>query len=82
MFWDPAQLASGLDIRPHEMRHSYVSHLRAAGVDPADLAQITGQTVETATSVYTKPLGQSMEAIRKALGEVFGLILVASAREI
>ena len=25
--WKPAQEASGLDIRPHECRHSYVTHL-------------------------------------------------------
>lgn len=36
--WYPAQERSGLDIRPHEMRHSWVSHLRAAGVNDADLA--------------------------------------------
>jgi integrase len=29
--WRPAQEASGLDIRPHECRHSYVTHLRATG---------------------------------------------------
>jgi integrase len=29
--WKPTQQASGLDIRPHECRHSYVTHLRAAG---------------------------------------------------
>jgi hypothetical protein len=29
--WYPAQERSGLDVRPHEMQHSYVSHLRAAG---------------------------------------------------
>jgi integrase len=38
--WKPAQQASGLDIRPHECRHSYVSHLRAAGINDADLAEI------------------------------------------
>jgi hypothetical protein len=29
--WGPAQNASGLEIRPHECRHSFVSQLRAAG---------------------------------------------------
>ena len=36
--WRPAQETSRLDIRPHECRHSYVTHLRAAGVNDADLA--------------------------------------------
>jgi len=40
--WKPTQEASGLDIRPHECRHSYGTHLRAARVNDADLAEITG----------------------------------------
>ena len=35
--WKPAQQAFGLDIRPHECRHSYVTHLRAVGINDADL---------------------------------------------
>jgi hypothetical protein len=35
----PAQETSGIDIRPHECRHSYVTHLRVAGVNDADLAE-------------------------------------------
>jgi integrase len=38
--WKPTQEAAALDIRPHECRHSYVTHLRAAGVNDADLAPI------------------------------------------
>jgi integrase len=66
--WHPAQIASGLDIRPHECRHSWITHMRAAGIDPADLAQMSGHDVDTATRVYTKPLGRSMDAVRKLLG--------------
>jgi hypothetical protein len=40
--WKPTQHASGLDIRPHECCHSYVTHLRAAGINDADLAEIAG----------------------------------------
>jgi integrase len=40
--WRPAQEASGLNIRPHECRRSYVTHLRAAGINDADLAEIAG----------------------------------------
>ena len=38
--WRPTQEASGLDIRPHECRHSYVTHLRAVGVNDADLRRL------------------------------------------
>jgi integrase len=66
--WKQAQIASGLPITPHECRHSYVTNLRAAGIDPADLAQVTGHDIETATRHYTQPLGRSMNAIRQVIG--------------
>lgn len=66
--WKPAQEASDLDIRPHECRHSYVTHLRAAGVNDADLAEIAGHRVETMLARYTHSLGQSFGPIRKVVG--------------
>lgn len=66
--WEPARLATGLDPTPHEFRHSYVTHLRAAGVDDADLALVAGHTVKTMISVYTHALERSHDAIRRAIG--------------
>jgi integrase len=66
--WVPAQRATGLDPTPHEFRHSYVTHLRAAGIDDADLAKVAGHTVDTMISVYTHALERSHEAIREAIG--------------
>lgn len=68
--WGPAKKATGIDPRPHEFRHSWVSHLRAAGVDIATLAAAAGHTVETATAYYTHPTGQAelFDAMRKAVG--------------
>ena len=66
--WKPTQEASGLDIRPHECRHSYVSHLRAAGVDDADLAEIVGHRVETMLARYTHSTGNSFSAVKLAIG--------------
>jgi integrase len=57
-----------LDPLPREMRRSYVSNLRALGIDPADLAKISGHTVETAMRSYTEPLEESNDAIRRAIG--------------
>ena len=65
--WKPTQQASGLDIRPHECRHSYVTHLRATGVNDADLAEIAGHGVETMLARYTHPIGQSFTSIRRAI---------------
>jgi integrase len=66
--WRPTQEASRLDIRPHECRHSYVTHLRAAGVNDADLAQTAGHRVVTMLAQYTHPVGGSFPVIRSAIG--------------
>jgi len=66
--WHPTQKASGLDIRPHECRHSYVTHLRAAGINDADLAEVVGHRVETMLARYTHPVGRSLDVIREAIG--------------
>jgi integrase len=65
--WKPAQEASGLDIRPHECRHSYVTFLRAAGANDADLAEIAGHRVETMLARYTHATGLSFSAIREVI---------------
>jgi integrase len=66
--WRPTQRVSGLDIRPHECRHSYVTHLRAAGVNDADLAEIAGHRVETMLARYTHAVDRSSDAIRSVIG--------------
>lgn len=66
--WKPAQQASGLDIRPHECRHSYVTHLRASGINDADLAEIAGHRVETMLARYTHAVGGSHADVRAAVG--------------
>lgn len=65
--WKPTQEASGLDIRLHECRHSYVTNLRAAGVNDADLAETAGHRVETMLARYTHPIGLSLGRIRAAI---------------
>jgi integrase len=66
--WIPAKVATGMDPTPHEFRHSYITHLRASGIDDADLAKIAGHRIETMISVYTHPLGRSHEAIKQVIG--------------
>jgi integrase len=66
--WYPAQEASALDIRPHEMRHSWLTHLRAAGVDEADLADMAGHSVQTMLSRYIHPRRESFEQVRRLIG--------------
>jgi integrase len=69
LVWNPARVAAGMAATPHEFRHSYVSLMRAAGVDPADLARWTGHTVLTATTQYTHSTGASVELGRRAVSE-------------
>ena len=66
--WKPTQEAAALDIRPHECRHSYVTHLRAGGVNDADLAEIVGHRVETMLSRYTHAVGGSLGRICEVIG--------------
>lgn len=66
--WEPTREATGMTIRPHEMRHSWVSLMRAAGINPADLAAVAGHSETTATRRYTHALGRSDEAIRRVVG--------------
>ena len=57
-----------LDPSAQEMRHAWISHLRAKKIDPADLAMVAGHTVETESAVYTHALQHSLEEIRAAIG--------------
>jgi integrase len=66
--WTAAKIATGMAPTPHEFRHSFISILRAAGIDDADLAKVAGHQVQTMLSVYTHPLERSHEAIRRAIG--------------
>jgi integrase len=67
--WEPTRERYGAHLNCHDFRHSYVSLMRAAGVDPADLAKMSGHTVATATNSYTHATGATFEAARKAVGE-------------
>lgn len=66
--WWPACEGAGMRLRAHDLRHSYVSLLRAAGVDPADLAAASGHSIETATAVYTHSTGGTFDLMRRAVG--------------
>jgi integrase len=66
--WQPARQRSGLDCTPQEFRHSWVTNLRAAGIDPADLADVAGHSLETATARYTHALRRSHDRIREVIG--------------
>lgn len=66
--WLPAIRDAGVQMTPHEMRHSYVSLLRAAGIDDADLADIAGHSVTTMVGRYTHALERSFDEVRRLVG--------------
>lgn len=66
--WRVACARAGVDARPHDMRHSWVSRMRAAGVDVSDVAAAAGHSVLTASRVYTHALRESWDAMRGAVG--------------
>ena len=45
-----------------------MTHLRATGVNDADLAEMAGHRVETMLSRYTHATGASFGAVRDAVG--------------
>ena len=67
--WQPAREETAMEIRPHEMRHSWVTHMRAAGVIDADLAEAAGHGVDTMLARYTHSIGTSYDAMRRAGGQ-------------
>lgn len=66
--WNPTRKTSGIDCTPHDFRHSYVSNLAAAGIDVADLADMTGHSVETAQARYRHALRRSFDQVKEAIG--------------
>jgi integrase len=66
--WNHARQAAGMTIRPHECRHSYVSFMRAAGINDADLALAVGDTVQTMLGHYTHAIGgDTLAAMRQVV---------------
>jgi integrase len=56
------------DATPHAFRHSWETHLHAAGIDAADLAEIAGHSLATMHGRYVHPLNRSAERVREIVG--------------
>lgn len=68
--WNPARRACPemAHARPQDFRHSWVTLMRAEGIDRADLAAIAGHSVETQDGIYLHALNRSDDAVRNAIG--------------
>lgn len=67
--WTPTRERTGLNVTPHDFRHSWSTQLGAIPtVFDADLAAAGGHSVKVMQSTYRHALHQSYEAMRGAIG--------------
>lgn len=66
--WLPTCEAAGINPTCQEFRASWVSLMRSAGIDPADLAAVAGHNVNTADAHYVRSLGRSFDQIKEMVG--------------
>lgn len=63
-----AEVASPLAATPYALRHAAVSTWLSAGVNPAQVAEWAGHSVDVLLRVYAKCIaGQQQEALRRIL---------------
>ena len=67
-----AEAASPLARRPYDLRHACVSTWLAAGVDPAQIAEWAGHSVNVLLRVYAKSLKGREEATKAMIMAVLG----------
>lgn len=66
--WKPTQNSAGFAPTPKEFRESFNTHLLAAGVDRADLADMLGHSVDVNADRYTQALRRSGDQVRGLIG--------------
>lgn len=66
----PAGVASPLAKRPYELRHSALSTWLNAGVDPTEVAERAGDSVEVLLSRYAKCLDGRQEVANRRIEDL------------
>jgi integrase len=66
--WTPVVEATGMVCTPHEFRHGYLTHLAAAGILDADLADVAGHGLDALIARYRHPVRRSFELNREVIG--------------
>ncbi|MZD58847.1 tyrosine-type recombinase/integrase [Streptomyces sp. SID5606] len=66
----PAAVASPLAARPYDLRHSALSTWLNAGVDPTEVAERAGNSVEVLLSRYAKCIDGRQEVVNRKIEEL------------
>ncbi len=70
--WQPAREAAGLpDVRLHDLRHFYVSRIRATGLPSSVTEQLVGHSDERVHRLYTQPVAGMDPFVREHLARAF-----------
>jgi integrase len=74
--WEPASTAAGTDFTIHDLRHTFISHLLAAGIPAVEVSAYAGHSTRsngeldnTTTRIYQHPTGEYRQAALKAINE-------------
>ncbi len=68
----PEQVASPLAARPYDLRHAALSSWLNAGVDPTEVAERAGNSVEVLLSRYAKCLDGRQDVANRRIAELLG----------
>ncbi|WP_217182215.1 tyrosine-type recombinase/integrase [Streptomyces sp. AC495_CC817] len=68
----PEQVASPLAARPYDLRHAALSSWLNAGVDPTEVAERAGNSVEVLLSRYAKCLDGRQDIANRRIAELLG----------
>ncbi|MEU3611582.1 tyrosine-type recombinase/integrase [Streptomyces sp. NPDC006872] len=68
----PEQAASPLAARPYDLRHAALSSWLNAGVDPTEVAERAGNSVEVLLSRYAKCLDGRQDVANRRIAELLG----------
>ena len=61
-------------VTPHQLRHTYITNLIYAGVDPKTVQYLAGhENSKTTMDIYAKAKYNRPEDIAKALGDAFSM---------
>jgi integrase len=85
--WEPAAEKAGTNFTVYDLRHTFISHLVAAGVPAVEVAAYAGHSTRqlgeldnTTTRIYQHPTGEYREAALEAIGQYIAQVGIDGRR--